>query len=906
MPQASSFDSTLELCRDLVSQRVEDALTEMLEKADEALAAYDRQSRDPESSKLYKRARGTVLSQRQALVTQFRTRFLREFQERCNRVKKIGDKFADVDLSSFGQAVVAEYDLNESLKFDAMVSRLRQYCEEELLALDQRIGVLVGDADLQDEDNPLAPQAIVDAYKHTCRQIDANVDVQMVLLRLFDDYVLDEIRGVYKAANALLIEHSILPKIRLRVTRGKDGVKAESGGSKPVERALGNVSGFPVAELIPQELTNTNLGGGMNQTDTMASDIMATLFDDLFEGRNVPTVVKELIGRLQTPMIKLAIADKSFFSRKNHPARQLLDELGEFSAHLPVDISDSDPVYRKLESLIGNVIDGSGGDVNMVGDARQQLDALLVESNEYAEEEVQPVTEVEIEGQHAAEIEDEVQYAAEVENETPPVARQTDQAEKLARAKSVAEAEIKARVRASAPQLILRFLVKQWGKVLVVVYVREGETSSAWKGALETADVLLWTGEPKETIEDRQKMVAIVPGLLKRITAGLNYAGIDDAVRVQFLSDLRKLHAKIVGKMAQPSARVSGESAVDKDGFSEAREHAIAAKAATVEQNETTDLAPDVETVASIAETDEAEANGMAGEADAIPMHGKSDQPDTGQEIRLDYLPTVGGAATNAEPADIAVAKEAKPGEKAPMMDLPPEESAFQVSPPAETDSNADAVPPLEFETDLLKSGEQDAVPDEAEPFADPTPPLEFESGLAQSGEEEAAPVDVEALVNSLPSLEFEVEAAAAGKQGAATTDPASNAQPLPAVDRDGRPSAEAEVYEALDRVLTKEPEPERKQSTARMDAEPPAALRAEMDQAMEATRTMFSDVDRFIILGQIRNATNLLESRIKHEPADRESWIKLMAIYRDEGMEGGFSRTYTAFCEQFGENADA
>jgi hypothetical protein len=78
------------------------------------------------------------------------------------------------------------------------------------------------------------------------------------------------------------------------------------------------------------------------------------------------------------------------------------------------------------------------------------------------------------------------------------------------------------------------------------------------------------------------------------------------------------------------------------------------------------------------------------------------------------------------------------------------------------------------------------------------------------------------------------------------------------------------------------------------------------MDQALEATRTMFSDVDRFIILGQIRNATNLLETRIKRSPDDRDSWIKLLAIYREEGMEGGFNRTYAAFCEHFGNGADS
>ena len=897
MPEASSFDSILELCRDLVSQRVEDALTDMLEKADEALTAYDRQSRDPETTKLYKRTRQKILSQRKAIVTQFRMYFLREFQERCNRVKKIGDKFADVDLSSFGQEIVAEYDLNDSLKFDAMVSRLRQYCEEELIALDQRVGVLVGDADLQSEDNPLTPQAIVDAYKHTCHWIDPDVDVQMVLLKLFDDYVLDEIRGVYKATNALLVEHSILPKIRRKVAIGKEGVKAQSGEPKPAEHAPGHVSAAPAAETTSQELMNTNLGGDKSQIDSMALDIMATLFDDLFENCNVPTAVKGLIGRLQAPMLKLAIADKSFFSRRNHPARQLLDEVGEFSAHLPAETGDSDPVYRKVETLVESVIKGVEDGVNIFDDARQQLDTLLVELNDYAEEEAPPIAEDE--ERHVPEFEEEVQPVAEAKE----VAQRSIQAEKLARAKSVAEAEIKARLRASAPQLILRFLVKQWGKVLVVVYVREGDTSSAWKGVLETADVLLWTGEPKETIEERQKMVAIVPGLLKRISAGLVYAGIDEAIRVQFLSDLRKLHARILGKFAQPVAKAPGEKAVDEGGSTAAEKNAVPAKPATLEKNQTSDRDPDVETVASIAEGNEAVVSGMVGKPDAIAMQGEQDKPETDQAIRLDYLPTVGKVATTAESADSTAAKPAKPGETSPMTDSPPKEPAVENSAPAEAGPLDGSALPLEFETDLLKSGEQEAASDDDEPFVDSQPPLEFEAGLPEPGEQEAAPVDVEALVNALPSLEFEVEPETPGKHDATIADSASDAESLPPEDRATLASAECEVYEALDRVQSDEPEPESTESTTRTDQEPSAALRAEMDQAMEATRTMFSDVDRFIILGQIRNATNLLESRIKHEPADRESWIKLMAIYRDEGMEGGFNRTYTAFREQFGEN---
>ncbi len=76
-----------------------------------------------------------------------------------------------------------------------MAAKLRRYCEEELAALDQRIGVLVGDANLQGEGNPFSPQAICNAFKQTCRDLEANLKARMVLHKLFDDHVLDDIRS---------------------------------------------------------------------------------------------------------------------------------------------------------------------------------------------------------------------------------------------------------------------------------------------------------------------------------------------------------------------------------------------------------------------------------------------------------------------------------------------------------------------------------------------------------------------------------------------------------------------------------------------------------------------------------------------------------------------------------------
>jgi hypothetical protein len=222
MSQASPFDNILAQCRDLFAERLVAAVSGMLDQADDALVELMHGTRDPRTQELYRETRDRALAQREMIETQFRARYLREFQQRSNHAKKIGGALDDIDLDSIELALVGEDDLNETLKVNAMAGRLRQYCEEELVALDQRVGVLFGDAGLHPDDNPFAPQAVCDAYKQTCGQVDSNVAVRMVLLKLFDDHVLDEIRGIYKAVNALLVQNAILPRIR-----GIGGVRQE-------------------------------------------------------------------------------------------------------------------------------------------------------------------------------------------------------------------------------------------------------------------------------------------------------------------------------------------------------------------------------------------------------------------------------------------------------------------------------------------------------------------------------------------------------------------------------------------------------------------------------------------------------------------------------------------------------
>lgn len=76
--------------------------------------------------------------------------------------------------------------------------------------------------------------------------------------------------------------------------------------------------------------------------------------------------------------------------------------------------------------------------------------------------------------------------------------------------------------------------------------------------------------------------------------------------------------------------------------------------------------------------------------------------------------------------------------------------------------------------------------------------------------------------------------------------------------------------------------------------------LRQEMALALDNTRSMFTDVDRFIALGRTENAISLLEFQVQKDEKDRDSWVKLLAVYRQEEMTAEFEKAHRTFKRLF------
>ena len=166
MPQSATatttpFDAILVQSRDLLREQLAASVTAMFDNAETALNDLAEKEKDEEAQKRYLDARDLAASNREVIESQFRQRLTSEFQKRTNKAKKIGVSLSDISLDDM--ALVGEDDLNETLKFNDMAAKLKRYCEEELGALDQRVGVLLGDASLESDDNPFGPQTICDA-----------------------------------------------------------------------------------------------------------------------------------------------------------------------------------------------------------------------------------------------------------------------------------------------------------------------------------------------------------------------------------------------------------------------------------------------------------------------------------------------------------------------------------------------------------------------------------------------------------------------------------------------------------------------------------------------------------------------------------------------------------------------
>lgn len=219
---------------------------------------------------------------------------------------------------------------------------------------------------------------------------------------------------------------------------------------------------------IKQDMLNQlrAISGGqavrLSEEDSDTLDLVGMLFDHLLTDSQASGMAHGLITRLQVPLLKVALRDKGFFTRRAHPARQLLNAIAETSLYWVEDEDADRAMLEKMQSVVDRVCTEFDDDV-------QVFDHLLADF-----------------GRHAQTL----QRKAEVSEKRHVDAARGRERLELARVQGVAAIETLVQGRL-LPEIAERVLGDAWADLLALTILRQGEDSGAYRAQIDVAEELI-------------------------------------------------------------------------------------------------------------------------------------------------------------------------------------------------------------------------------------------------------------------------------------------------------------------------------------------------------------------------------------------------------------------------------
>lgn len=576
----------LEDCQKLATEHLVRAFPAMLDKVDDALFDRVNQSENAADHSVYFDTMREMRLKRPDINAKFKQRFGELSEEVVQRARATNGNDDDKSRASEGGELklemLDETALEESLAVTNMVSKIRNVCHDEMFPLEKRMAVILGQPEIAEDDNPLGPHIVCQAFHDACGIVDTSVEVKLIILKLFDIHVIGETQELYEQINDLLIEKGVLPTIKREVVKRAGGTNADGGIAAAVAAAaappaaddvssaglmtalqqvmnatagapgaigeaqakvrqtevLGNLTalqhgtaptgdgGMPVIDPaligagntnVLRELKAANVTEGMGQVDVVMFDVVSMMFDFILDDDNVPDPMKALIGRLQIPLLKVALIDKTFFSKKSHPARKLLNLLAEAAVGWNQNHDDGGAYYAKVDSYVRKVLEEFENSIDVFDTVYAQLKEFLDDQEQVAEESTQGVASA-IEGR-----------------------------ERLEQARVRAQQTIAKSFHGKPiPDVIQKFFHNRWKELLVFCYFDEGDEGENWRQSVETMDQVIWSLTPISAPEDRKKLVQLLPGLLNRVKDGMKQIALPAEERKQFLAALANHHLAAV------------------------------------------------------------------------------------------------------------------------------------------------------------------------------------------------------------------------------------------------------------------------------------------------------------------------------------------------------------------------
>lgn len=294
-----------------------------------------------------------------------------------------------------------------------------------------------------------------------------------------------------------------------------------------------------IKDALLEQMRQIGEGRGIDPSHDNTIDVIGMIFEFILDEPSIPDVVKNLLNRLQIPILKIAIIDKGFFTNKTHPARRLLNVLG----HASIGWNDNSEEARqrrfnKMEDVVNRVLAEFEQDPGVFATLLEAFTAFLAAEGEALGTEAE----------------------APARDEQAPA----ESFDKLAF--ETIEGYLEG---AEVPEVLRDFLRQTWRDVLQHVLDAAGHESEAWRRQVQTVDDLMWSVEPKTTSEDRRKMVMLLPRLLDALRDGMGLIDCSQEEMDDVINAMEPIHMaclrgeRPVVKADAPEGEVSSSDVAD-------------------------------------------------------------------------------------------------------------------------------------------------------------------------------------------------------------------------------------------------------------------------------------------------------------------------------------------------------
>lgn len=259
-----------------------------------------------------------------------------------------------------------------------------------------------------------------------------------------------------------------------------------------------------------EELVQASTG----KLDHLVIDVVGTLFDQILSDTRVPPQMARQIARLQLPVLRVALADPTFFSSRKHPVRRFVNRIASLAcAYDDFEDGPGQAFLSQVRDLVQEIVDGDFDQVDLYTAKLSELETFVAQQ---AEAVVQDQGAVAVLESKESDLRIQQRYLIQLQTALASVAM---------------------------PDFLRTFLCQVWSQAVVQAIREGGADSDTSRRYREVGRDLVMSVQPKGSPAMRKRFLMQLPALMRDLNAGLKLIGWPEAASKEFMAQLMPAHA---------------------------------------------------------------------------------------------------------------------------------------------------------------------------------------------------------------------------------------------------------------------------------------------------------------------------------------------------------------------------